>query len=235
MNLFAKQTGIEIVGHYTCEGGDYRGEVAIRRLGDAFAVHWTISGSVQVGVGVRSEQALAVCCALPSSGAVLYEIRPEPKLLGRFCGFPSIGEVREEVLTFSHGLREWEVGAELLANWSRDPFWYPAEVLDKRSDGQYHVRFADGDEEWTDASRMVGEYLTVGDMVFYTGGLFHRDENGNRVILSMDPNQIDQSRLSAPCRIIAREGHDIRLEYQDGVRIKTTVDNIRTLAPREQS
>jgi hypothetical protein len=224
---------VDLGGHYKCEGGDYRGEVAIRDLGGSFAVHWTISGSVQVGVGIRSGNALGVSIGIPVTAVVLYEVHPGPMLQGRFCSFPGGGPVREEVLRFSHALREWEVGNEVLAKWSRDPFWYPASITEKRLDDQYCVRFADGDEEWLGQSRIMADRLTVGDIVYNTGGLLHLDESGQRAITKLDPTEFDTSRIGMSCRVISRDGDTLRLEYEDGVTIQTTICNIRTMAPRE--
>lgn len=233
MNDTTRQTAIDIVGHYTCEGGDYRGDVVIRDLNDSFAVHWNIGGSVQVGVGIRSEHQLAVCVAIPVSAVVLYEIRPGPSLQGRFSSFPSGGPVAEEVLSFTHGLRSWEIGDRVLANWSRDPFWYPATVMEKSNDDLYGVRFADGDQEWIGRSRIVVDLLTVGDLVYCTKGLFHRDESGERLAAKMDHNELDAARVAMSCRIIGRDGDTVRLQYEDGATFKSSIEHIRTLAPRE--
>lgn len=227
------QTDIDIVGHYRCEGGDYRGDVVIREMQGSFAVHWMIGGSVQVGIGLRDRNSLAVCVAVPTTAAVLYDIRPGPSLIGKFSVFPPGGPVSEEVLSFSHALQSWEIGDRLLAKWSRDPFWYPATVIEKADEDRCCVRFADGDEEWLGRSQMAPELLTVTDIVYHTGGLFHKDESGNRVMSTVDPSKVDTNRLSMSCRVIGREGDTLRLQYEDGVTITTSLDNVRTLAPRE--
>lgn len=227
------QAATDIVGHYACEGGDYRGEVAIRDLGGSYAVHWTIGGSVHAGVGIRNGNFLAVSVAIPVTAVVLYEIHAGPSLQGRYCAFPSRGPVADEVLSFSHSLRSWESGDTLLANWSRDPFWYPATVIDKTDDDRYQVRFADGDEEWIGRSRMIAELLTVGDLVYHTRGLFHRDADGQRASTNLPPDEVEASRVASPCKIIGRDGDAIRLQYGDGATVTTSIEYIRTLAPRE--
>lgn len=227
------ETALDIVGHYRCEGGDYRGDVVIRDLNDSFAVHWNIGGSVQVGIGIRTEAAFAVSVAIPVTAVVLYEIHAGPSLRGRYSSFPSGGPVSEEVLSFSHGLKGWEIGDHVLANYTRDPFWYPATVTEKADDDRYGVVFADGDQEWLGRSRIMVDLLTVGDLVYCTGGLLHRDDSGERVAAKMDPSELDASRISMSCRIIGREGDMVRLQYEDGTTIKSSLEFLRTLAPRE--
>ena len=162
MNEPQIKAAIDIVGHYRCEGGDYRGQVTIRDVGESFAVHWTINGAVHSGVGVRSDNALAVSIAVPTNAVVLYDIFPGPKLLGRFCALAGM-PVRSEVLSYTSSLRSWETGDHVLANWSQDPFWYPATIAAKADDDRYLVTFSDGDEEWSSRSRIMPDLLTVSD------------------------------------------------------------------------
>lgn len=228
---------IPIVGHYHCEGGNYRGEVVIRDMGNNFAIHWLIGGTIHIGVGLRSGNVLSVGVGIPVTSVVAYEIQSGesqsgPSLYGRYSGFPAGGNVFEEILRFSHPLRTWEVGDELLAKWSRDPFWYPAVVRERRGE-TYSVRYADGDEEWVSPSRLMPDLLTVGDMVYHTQGLFHRDDTGLPVGASVDPTTIDQERMATPCRIIGREGDSIKLQWDDGAMIRSNINHVRTLAPRD--
>jgi len=228
-----QKTAIDIVGHYTCEGGDYRGEVVIRDIGDSFAVHWVINGAVQAGVGIRASSTLAVSVAVPVAAIAVYEIHEGPSLHGRYCEFPSGGRVCEEILSFVRRLRTWQIGDALLAKWSRDPFWYPATVIEKTDDDHYGVRFADGDEEWVGRARMAPDLLTVGDFVYNTSGVFHRDELGQRKSSSMDLEELDAARIGMRCRIIGREGSALKVQYADGATFKTVIENIRTMSPRE--
>jgi len=231
MNI-ADEKATEIVGTYVCEGGDYRGQVVIRDLNDSFAIHWTISGAVHAGVGIRLGNSLAVSVAVPTNAVVLYDIQPGPLLQGRFCAMAGT-PVRNEVLSYSAELRTWEMGDSVLANWSQDPFWYPASVTAKADDDRYLVCFADGDEEWASRSRLMPDLLTVGDIVYHTQGLLHRDESGQRAWTQMDPNDLDTTRITLPARIIGREDESVTIQYEDEVSFKTKIEFVRTLAPRE--
>ena len=229
----------DIEGIYLCRGNGYTGTTTIRLLGDSYAIHWNIAGLVHVGVGVRSDNMLAVTVKIPQTFVVLYKIT-DGTLRGRFSGFPAGGPVEEEVLIFFRRLKEdWEVGDRLLANWSADPFWYPAKIMDIEttptdddSTKCYLVRFDDGDEEWLGCSRMVEDNLTVGDYVYQTCGMFH--QTGEHP----EPESSDESaalgqRMFRESQIIRRDGDNLTLRNANGCVDETAIENIRTIAPRD--
>lgn len=100
---------------------------------------------------------------------------------------------------------QWEVDDRVLVKWSGDEFWYPATITEANG-SRYHVVFDDGDEEWTDATRIAAEDLTVGSRIF-----------GNW----------ERRGLYYPGKITARRGNEITILYDDGDRETTTIAVVR--------
>ena len=191
-----------------------------------------------MGVGIRSGSVLAVTFEIPKPLTAIYNIDASSRTLtGKYSAFPPGGGVEREVLTFSHELKkDWHVGDALLGNWSQDPFWYPGTIIGLEHEGneyRYHVRFADGDEEWLGPSRMMPDQLTVGDVVYQTCGLFHHDDEPLGPGPDLRSEHVDMNRLFRACRIIRRDGDELELESPDGRRDSTSIEYIRTIAPRE--
>lgn len=232
----------DIEGFYLCRGGGYSGTVAIRFLGEDYAVHWNIRGEIHVGVGIRLENTLAVTVHIPLTLVVLYEIHPDNRTLrGRYSGFPAGGSVEEEDLIFSCGLKgDWEVGDHLLANYTPDPFWYSAKISEietapDEENHRYLVRFDDGYEEWLGVSRMVEDHLTTGDLVYQHRGMSH-DEDEPTADDDERPPSLEPTtarRITLPSRIRSRDGNELTLQDADGGVYRTSIDWVRTIAPRE--
>jgi hypothetical protein len=93
----------------------------------------------------------------------------------------------------------------VLVHWSQDEYWYPATIT-KVSGSRYFVVFDDGDEEWTEASRVSAENLAAGDRVF---GNWKREGK------------------YYPGRITSRQGNTITILYDDGDQETTTIASVR--------
>lgn len=84
----------------------------------------------------------------------------------------------------------WEVGTTVLARWSADGFWYPAEIL-KLSGEQYEVRHLDdGTIDKVTADKLKAVTLKVGDHVsanrrrrgsYYDGEITYREGDKLRI------------------------------------------------------
>jgi hypothetical protein len=55
-------------------------------------------------------------------------------------------------------------GALVLANWTKDSYWYPATVLETDG-GRARVQYADGQNEWIGKDRIAALAFRVGDRV----------------------------------------------------------------------
>jgi hypothetical protein len=66
--------------------------------------------------------------------------------------------------TSTQNSKEEVVGQKILANWTKDTFWYPATITDIQK-GKIFVIFDDGDREWLEIERIQKEDLTVGSRV----------------------------------------------------------------------
>ncbi len=197
-------------GIYAVKGGNYAGEVTIRRQGESYTLQWVLDGAMHQGIGMRKGNLLA--SSWPG-GVVVYEIGADRRLNGQYPG-PD-GSLQPEVLTFLRPLpaaaSTWKSGDTVLANWSGDEYWYPATVLSVEGD-RFFVVFDDGDKEWSVADRMLPEDLRAGDRVF-----------GNWKNLGR----------YYPGRITRRDGRDIHITYDDGDQEDTTISFVRVIRTRK--
>lgn len=210
---------IDIEGSYYFEGHGHRGTVVIRSMGYTYSVHFIVNDLVRAGVGLQSGNVLSVLVTFPHVSTGLYRIDPESKTLsGRWFGFPAGGTVSEDVLSFSHSLKDdWRVGDRILGKWVSNDVWYPGVIrhVDTLVEAgpRYQVVFDDGDEDWLGISRMTEDLMSVGDFVQQP------DRNG------------EQWRS---CQIIRRDGNGLELREEDnGDIVQSRIDCIRTVAPRE--
>lgn len=69
----------------------------------------------------------------------------------------SVGTVRrEDDPNFTRGAGPFEPGDIVGAYWDGDPWWYDAEVLERRADGAYRIRYLDDQSvEWVPAERVM--------------------------------------------------------------------------------
>ncbi len=103
------------------------------------------------------------------------------------------------------GLWSFDVGDNVMANWTGDAYWYPATIVQKEG-SRFFVVFEDFDREWITADRIRAENLQVGQNVQcrWQGGDFY------------------------PGKIGRRSGKVVYINYNDGDVEWTTIDHIRT-------
>ncbi len=96
---------LDITGNYDCEGrnadgGAYRGQVEIVRKRDIYLVRWRVgSDDVYDGVGILTGDVLSVSYSGAISGIVVYEVKDEQTLAGRWAINSGDGRVFVENLT----------------------------------------------------------------------------------------------------------------------------------------
>lgn len=100
---------------------------------------------------------------------------------------------------------KWKVEDRVLANWTHDEFWYPANI--RAIDGErIYIQFDDGDKEWTTSNFLMEIDIEVGDRVYgrWKGGDYYY-----------------------PGRIGDKKGEKIFIRYDDGDREWTNINMVR--------
>lgn len=96
----------DITGTYDCagtemDGNNYKAQVEIQRLGNAYSVTWAKGGGLMaVGVGLRKNNVLSVSFANKGlAGIAVYQIGKDRKMEGEWTEVGGIGVLRAETLT----------------------------------------------------------------------------------------------------------------------------------------
>jgi hypothetical protein len=103
-----------------------------------------------------------------------------------------------------------KVGEEALGRWAADGYWYTGKIQEIR-EGKYRVVFDDGDEAWLPAGHVLPYLPTFDDAVeakWSRDGKFYK------------------------ARIAKRDGHKVRVEWEDGTSEETTMRHLRVDADR---
>ena len=101
-----------------------------------------------------------------------------------------------------------EKGAQVLAQWNWDEFWYPAVIIDVEKDWEAgtYVRFADGDKQWCSEDQLLPVDIEIDDRV-------HARWDGKDEYFAAHVAEIKDGKYA--------------LNYEDGSKEWTTLDLIR--------
>lgn len=102
----------------------------------------------------------------------------------------------------------WEVNDRVLAHWMPEPYFYPATITQITDDGIISVAYLDGDVADLVPGQVRALDIQEGDLIF--------------------PRR-QQGRAYLAARILAREGDEIQVEYEDGYEEWTNISVIRIL------
>jgi hypothetical protein len=150
------------------------------------------SGAILIGADVKAGDANQIPDKIDELARYLAGMRKEPPA-------SSVGAVSPPATTV------WKIGDRALINWTRDIYWYPGTIADKK-ESLYLINYDDGDKEWVDATRIRAEDLKPGDRVY--GNWKNRG-------------------LYYPGTITRRTGLSIHINYDDGGQEDTTISFIR--------
>jgi hypothetical protein len=84
----------------------------------------------------------------------------------------------------------WKVGELVMAQWSRDGYWYPAKIENQVGD-QFEIKHLDGTEDTVTADKLAKDSLQEGDRVsvdwqskgrYYTGKILSRQGDSLRIL-----------------------------------------------------
>ncbi|MCA9213670.1 MAG: hypothetical protein KDB27_11420 [Planctomycetales bacterium] len=97
----------DIAGDYTCKGTNpdgsvYKGEVKIKKAGDAYVITWDLSGQKHSGVGLYLNDVFSATWAYNNApqhhGVTTYQKQPNGQLQGKWISVRG-GRVNTETLT----------------------------------------------------------------------------------------------------------------------------------------
>jgi hypothetical protein len=106
----------------------------------------------------------------------------------------------------------WIVGDRVLAQWSRDSYWYPGTIQVIERD-RLHVYFDDGDNEWRPADLVCENDLDAGSRVFV---------------------RMHRGPAFFPAHIVRRQGERIQVEYDNGQKEDTSFAFVRVRRGRSR-
>ncbi|MGI8980294.1 MAG: tudor domain-containing protein [Pirellulaceae bacterium] len=98
-----------------------------------------------------------------------------------------------------------QVGEAVLGRWEPNGWWYPGKIEEIR-DGKYRVVYDAGDESWLPAAQVLPYLPTFGDQVeakWSRDGLYYK------------------------ARLSHRDGHKVRVTWEDGTSEESTMDKLR--------
>ena len=212
----------DITGLYRCEGPGASGVCVVRQRGDAYQLRWRTrvdtAGVLRQGIGLRHGAALAVSWqGGKTSGLTLYTVKPGPKLVGKSCALAGDPRVIEDTLSFEKPLaelpppREWHIGETVLVNYSGDQYWYTATIA-KIDGARYFICFDDEGRFWVDSSRIAEDDIQPGDRVLA---------------------KLTKKPVYRPATVTERQDRMIRVAFEDGAEVATTIHFVKVLRPRE--
>jgi hypothetical protein len=95
----------DLSGTYNCKGQDVGGEeytatVEIEKHEETYKISWVMSEKKFIGVGLQTPNLLSVCWASRgNAGVMVYQIREDGKLIGRWALLNGKGSVQKETLS----------------------------------------------------------------------------------------------------------------------------------------
>jgi hypothetical protein len=152
----------------------------------------TQSGAILIGADVKTADVNHIPDKIDQLAGYLAGIRKEPPP-------SSVGAVGPPETSV------WRIGDRVLVNWTRDSYWYPGTISDKK-ESLYFINYDDGDKEWVNATRIRAEEIAPGDRVYCNWknrGTYY------------------------PGTVTRRTGLSIHINYDDGDQEDTTISFVR--------